>query len=52
LSANKGMIASFSRALTSGLQASQSDDEFDSALKAAIDRIYAASVGDAAAKAA
>jgi fructose-bisphosphate aldolase class I len=43
LSSNDGMIASFSRALTNNLSAQQSDDEFDSALKAAIDKIYSAS---------
>lgn len=45
LSANDGMIASFSRALTNGLNAGQSADEFDGALGTAIDTIYAASVG-------
>jgi len=48
LSNNHGMIASFSRALTNGLQASQSDEEFNAALSASIDRIYGASVGDKA----
>ena len=49
LSKNDGMIASFSRALTNDLRFQQSDDEFNAALSNAIDRIYAASVGDEAA---
>jgi fructose-bisphosphate aldolase class I len=48
LSENDGMIASFSRALTNGLSAQQSQEEFDGALKEAIDKIYNASLGDAA----
>ena len=44
LSKNDGMIASFSRALSSGLQASQSDDEFNASLASAIDKIYTASI--------
>ncbi|MFM7252584.1 MAG: fructose bisphosphate aldolase [Ilumatobacteraceae bacterium] len=40
---NRGMIASFSRALTEGLSAQQSDDEFNAALDAAIQSIYDAS---------
>lgn len=44
LAANTGVIASFSRALTEGLQESMSDAEFDSALDASIDTIYAASI--------
>ncbi|MFM7044036.1 MAG: fructose bisphosphate aldolase [Ilumatobacteraceae bacterium] len=40
---NHGMIASFSRALTEGLSAQQSDDEFNAALDAAIQSIYDAS---------
>jgi fructose-bisphosphate aldolase class I len=44
LSRNRGMIASFSRALTEGLTAQQSDEEFDATLAAAIDRIFAASI--------
>jgi len=44
LARNPGVIASFSRALTEGLSAQQSDDEFDAALDEAIDAIYAASV--------
>lgn len=45
LSKNDGMIASFSRALTSSLSAQQSDEEFNTALQAAIDEIYTASMG-------
>jgi fructose-bisphosphate aldolase, class I len=44
LSHNHGVIASFSRALTEGLSAQQSDAEFDTALDAAIASIYAASL--------
>ena len=44
LSRNKGMIASFSRALSEGLSAQQSDKEFDSVLDATIAGIYAASI--------
>ncbi|MBU3688190.1 MAG: fructose bisphosphate aldolase [Acidimicrobiales bacterium mtb01] len=44
LSHNHGVIASFSRALTEGLSAKQSDSEFDAALDAAIAGIYAASL--------
>lgn len=44
LARNTGIIASFSRALTEGLSAQQSDAEFDAALGQAIDGIYAASV--------
>ena len=40
---NTGMIASFSRALTEGLSAQQSDGDFDSALAGTIDSIYDAS---------
>jgi len=43
LSRNHGVIASFSRALTEGLTAQQSDDEFDKTLDAAIAEIDAAS---------
>ena len=43
LSRNHGMIASFSRALTEGLSAKQSDAEFDAMLGAAIAGIFAAS---------
>ena len=44
LAQNTGMIASFSRALTEGLSAQQTDAEFDAALQEAIDSIHAASV--------
>ena len=43
LSKNHGMIASFSRALLQDLRHGQSDDEFDSTLGGAIDKIYTAS---------
>lgn len=43
LARNTGMIASFSRALTEGLSAKQSDDEFNSTLAESIDNIYQAS---------
>ncbi|MAI90609.1 fructose bisphosphate aldolase [Ponticaulis sp.] len=43
LSENTGMIASFSRALTEGLSAKQSDDEFNETLATSIDGIYKAS---------
>ncbi|MEP3845095.1 MAG: fructose bisphosphate aldolase [Paracoccaceae bacterium] len=44
LSQNSKMIASFSRALTEGLQKSQSDTEFGAALGGNIDAIYRASI--------
>jgi fructose-bisphosphate aldolase class I len=44
LAQQTGMIASFSRALTEGLSAQQSDAEFDAVLAATIDEIYQASV--------
>lgn len=44
LARNKGVIASFSRALTEGLSARQNDSEFDAALGAAIQSIYDASL--------
>ena len=44
LSRNKGVIASFSRALTEGLSAQQSESEFNSAIGASIASIYAASI--------
>ena len=44
LSKNKGVIASFSRALTQGLSAQQTDDEFNKTLAATIEGIYEASV--------
>jgi fructose-bisphosphate aldolase class I len=43
LARNHGMIASFSRALTEGLTAQQSDDEFDRTLDQSIESISAAS---------
>lgn len=43
LAENHGMIASFSRALTEGLSAQHSDDDFNSAIASAIDSIFAAS---------
>jgi fructose-bisphosphate aldolase class I len=44
LAANHGMIASFSRALSEGLSAQQSDADFTATLQATIDEIYAASI--------
>src|SRR5690606_1878147 len=44
LSRNPGVVASFSRALTEGLTAQQSDDEFNAALDASIKSIYEASI--------
>ncbi len=44
LSENKGMIASFSRALTEGLSAEQTDAEFNSTIAATINGIAAASI--------
>ena len=44
LARNHGVIASFSRALTEGLTAQQSDQAFNEALGAAIGSIYAASI--------
>jgi fructose-bisphosphate aldolase class I len=43
LTENKGMIASFSRALTEGVSFQQSDDEFNATLNNAIEGIYQAS---------
>jgi fructose-bisphosphate aldolase class I len=43
LSQNKGMIASFSRALTEGVSAQQSDAEFDATMDATIESICQAS---------
>ncbi len=43
LKENTGMIASFSRALTEGLSARQSDDEFNAMLDASIESIFQAS---------
>jgi fructose-bisphosphate aldolase, class I len=44
LARNHGVVASFSRALTEGLSAGQSDEDFDAALDATIQSIYDASV--------
>ena len=44
LARNHGVVASFSRALTEGLSAQQSDEEFDATLDATLDSIYAASI--------
>ena len=44
LSLNKGMVASFSRALTEGLSAKQSDEEFNLMLDSSIESIYQASI--------
>ena len=43
LASQNGMVASFSRALTEGLSAQQSDDEFNRALDASIESIFQAS---------
>jgi fructose-bisphosphate aldolase class I len=43
LARQHGMVASFSRALTEGLTAQQSDAEFDAAMNAAIQSIFLAS---------
>lgn len=44
LARNNKMVASFSRALTEGLSASQSDDEFNKTLDESIESIYQASI--------
>jgi len=44
LARNHGVVASFSRALTEGLSAGQSDEEFEATLDATIQSIYEASV--------
>jgi fructose-bisphosphate aldolase, class I len=44
LARNRGVVASFSRALTEGLSAQQSDEQFNATLDAAIQSIYEASV--------
>ncbi|NNF91539.1 MAG: class I fructose-bisphosphate aldolase, partial [Boseongicola sp.] len=44
LARNPGMTASFSRALTEGLSAQQSDDEFNAMIASTIDSIYRASI--------
>ncbi len=43
LAQNNGMVANFSRALTEGLTAQQTDAEFDSMLDASIQSIFDAS---------
>mgnify|MGYP001028621432 len=43
LAENQGMIASFSRALTEGVSAQQSQEEFEATLDKAIEGIYQAS---------
>jgi fructose-bisphosphate aldolase class I len=43
LAKNNGMVASFSRALSEGLNAQQSDDEFNAMLDASIESIFQAS---------
>lgn len=44
LAQNKNMIASFSRALSEGLNANQTDEEFDTMLDNSIEEIYKASI--------
>jgi len=44
LARNRGVVASFSRALTEGLSARQSDAEFDAALDESVQSIYDASI--------
>ncbi len=44
LARNHGMVASFSRALSEGLSARQSDEEFNATLDASIQSIYDASI--------
>ena len=44
LAQNHGIIASFSRALSEGLSAKQTEGEFDKVLKNAVDSIHAASI--------
>lgn len=44
LAQNHGLIASFSRALSEGLKAQQSDAEFNATLASSIKNIYAASI--------
>jgi fructose-bisphosphate aldolase class I len=44
LEKNKGLIASFSRALLEDLRDQQSDSEFDQVLQEAVDKIYKASI--------
>ena len=44
LAQNKGVIASFSRALSEGLSAGQSEADFDATLDATVQSIYDASI--------
>jgi fructose-bisphosphate aldolase class I len=44
LARNHGVVASFSRALAEGLSVQQSDEDFDAALDASLESIYAASL--------
>ena len=44
LAKNKGLIASFSRALLEGLNVNQTEEEFDSKLASSIDEIFKASI--------
>lgn len=44
LAQNRGVIASFSRALTEGLSARQSDEDFNATIAKSIDDIYRASI--------
>jgi len=44
LAENKGLIASFSRALSEGLSADQSDEDFNTTLEKSIKEIYEASI--------
>lgn len=44
LAENKGLIASFSRALSEGLNADQTDEEFNTTLEQSIKEIYEASI--------
>ena len=44
LARNHGVVANFSRALTEGLSAQQSDEEFNKALDQSIASIYRASI--------
>ncbi|MBP8232333.1 MAG: fructose bisphosphate aldolase [Rhizorhabdus sp.] len=48
LAKNRGVIASFSRALLEDLRAQMSDEQFDASLGAAIDEIYTASTSKTA----
>jgi fructose-bisphosphate aldolase class I len=48
LARNRGVVASFSRALTEGLSAQQSDEDFNATLDEAIGSIHAASTAGAA----